>query len=108
MIVTTKRLDAAGEAAVVVAEGRLSGDSDRLCRAMLAAVAKYEAVVADLLAATDLDAPAVGALSQAAATAGLAGKMFAVVAVGEVAEAIEKLGFAEALGLRESVEVEQL
>ncbi len=75
---------------------------------MLAAIAKYEAVVADLLAATDLDAAAVGALSQAAATAGLAGKAFAVAAVGQVAEAIEDLGFAEALKLRESVEVEQL
>ena len=108
MVVTTKRLDAEGKAGVVVAEGRLAGDSDRLCRAMLAAVAKYEAVVADLLAATEMDAPVVGALSQAAATAGLAGEAFAVAAVGEVAEAIEKLGFAGALKLRESVEVEQL
>jgi anti-anti-sigma regulatory factor len=110
MVVTTKRLDAEGKAAVVVAEGKLSGQgaSDRLCRAMLAAIERYEAVVADLLAATDVDACAIGALAQAAATAGMAGKIFAVAAGGEVAGTIEGLGFAGALKLRESVEVEEL
>jgi anti-anti-sigma regulatory factor len=110
MIVATKRLDGAGTAAAVVAEGKLSGrDScERLRRALLAAVGRHQSVVADLLAATEADAGAIGALAEAAAKAGLEGKTFAVAAVGEVAETIAKVGFAGALGLRESVEASEL